>query len=322
MMEEYPGCLNVMGSVLLYTPCARRLAPMPLLLCLALLTALAGCASGGDVSRTFPRTITPLPGPSSVSPYPSAQPVNPAMLITDSTDHQKVGQPYVVGGRTYVPQRDDSYDRVGIASWYGPTFHGRATANGETFNEGAMTAAHTTLPIPSIVEVTNLENGRQVLVRVNDRGPFVDDRLIDLSRAAADQLGYRANGLARVRVRYLGPALPSAAAPEPGYLLADVGNYVATPALEDVARNGDASLPGVQGGMTIQAGAFADLTNANRLAGRISEAGDVWVQAGESNGQTIYRVYLGRWPDRSSADAARVRLTHYGIRDARIIDLN
>src|SRR5262249_11056740 len=95
------------------------------------------------------------------------------------------------------------YDRVGTASWYGANFHGRRTANGETYDMNAMTAAHTTLPMPTIVRVTNLDNGRSVIVRINDRGPFVDDRIIDLSRAGARELGFADNGLARVRVTVL-----------------------------------------------------------------------------------------------------------------------
>jgi rare lipoprotein A len=119
---------------------------------------------------------------------------------------RKVGKPYQVGGVWYVPREQPGYDARGIASWYGDAFHLKATANGETFDMNAVSAAHTTLPIPSMVEVTNLDNGRKLVVRVNDRGPFVDNRIIDLSREAARQLGYDRAGLANVRVRYLGPA--------------------------------------------------------------------------------------------------------------------
>tara|TARA_R110000868_G_scaffold232835_3_gene486469 strand:- start:283 stop:1227 length:945 start_codon:yes stop_codon:yes gene_type:complete len=286
---------------------------------------LAGCASTPDPARTFSRATTPLPAATSVEPSPAVRRVDTAALITNEDDHQKVGSAYTVGGQRFVPQRNDQYDEIGIASWYGPTFHGRPTANGEVFDQNTMTAAHTTLPIPSIVEVTNLENGRQVIVRVNDRGPFVDDRLIDLSRAAADQLGYRSNGLARVRVRYLGAAYAQAGAPDPGYQLADIGGPDTVPALEDVARDAPLALASATPpatGLTVQAGAFSDLGNANSFAGRISGAGDVWVQAGEVGGRTLYRVFLGRWADRSSADAARSRLVPYGVRDARIISLN
>jgi rare lipoprotein A len=114
-----------------------------------------------------------------------------------------VGQPYQIGGRTYVPREDFDYDRSGTASWYGEDFHGRRTANGETYDMNALTAAHTTLPMPTIVRVTNLDNGRSVVVRINDRGPFAEGRIIDMSRAGARELGFERNGLARVRVAVL-----------------------------------------------------------------------------------------------------------------------
>ncbi|HEY0649598.1 septal ring lytic transglycosylase RlpA family protein [Phenylobacterium sp.] len=119
---------------------------------------------------------------------------------------RKVGQPYQVGGVWYVPKDEPDYDRRGVASWYGDAFHLKATANGEMFDMNAVSAAHTTLPLPSMVEVTNLDNGKKLVVRVNDRGPFVDNRIIDLSREAAIQLGFHRQGLANVRVRYVGPA--------------------------------------------------------------------------------------------------------------------
>ena len=118
----------------------------------------------------------------------------------------KVGKPYQVNGVWYVPREQPHYNAVGIASWYGDAFQMRSTASGEIFDMNAVSGAHTTLPLPSIVEVTNLDNGRRLRVRVNDRGPFVGDRIIDLSREAARELGYERQGLARVRVRYVGPA--------------------------------------------------------------------------------------------------------------------
>lgn len=120
--------------------------------------------------------------------------------------HYKVGAPYQVAGRWYTPKVDKSYDEIGIASWYGDAFHGKLTANGEIFDKTRLSAAHKTLPMPILVEVENLENGRRAILRLNDRGPFVDDRLIDLSHAAADKLGFTQKGLARVRVRYVGEA--------------------------------------------------------------------------------------------------------------------
>ena len=115
----------------------------------------------------------------------------------------KLGQPYQIQGRWYYPEFDPEYDRVGLASWYGEPFHGRATANGERFDRGTVTAAHPTLPLPSLVRVVNLANHRELLVRVNDRGPFVGERLIDLSQEAARQLGFERQGLAQVRVQFV-----------------------------------------------------------------------------------------------------------------------
>jgi rare lipoprotein A len=264
-------------------------------------------------------------------------------LIASSSDHQKIGNAYNVGGRRYVPQRDDNYDRTGIASWYGPNFHGRPTANGEVFDQSLMTAAHTTLPIPSIAEVTNLENGRTIIVRVNDRGPFVDDRLIDLSRAAATELGYQARGLARVRVRYLGPAQAHGAAParqqyaqtdtaaQPTPIVATVPTTIpavapipaAHPPQAEVFEQQPYVAPVTEpAALTLQVGAFSERANAQRFANRLEGAGDVWVQDGQSAGRNIFRVYVGRWPDRTSANQARTLLENWGVYDARIIALN
>jgi rare lipoprotein A len=118
----------------------------------------------------------------------------------------KVGKPYQVRGQWYYPAEQPDYDETGIASWYGDAFNGKPTANGEIFDMHGLSAAHKTLPLPSLVEVTNLDNGRSMQLRVNDRGPFVDDRIIDLSRGAAEELGVLRPGLARVRVRYVGRA--------------------------------------------------------------------------------------------------------------------
>ena len=115
----------------------------------------------------------------------------------------KLGKPYKVNGVWYFPKEDAKYDEIGVASWYGPGFHQKITANGEYFDMDLVTAAHKTLPLPSVVRVTNLENGRSLLVRVNDRGPFVNDRIIDLSRKAADLLGFIAKGTAKVRVELM-----------------------------------------------------------------------------------------------------------------------
>lgn len=115
----------------------------------------------------------------------------------------KLGKPYNVAGKRYVPSYQPNYDEVGMASWYGPGFHGRYTANGERFDQSDMTAAHATLPMPSMVRVTNLRNGKSTIVRINDRGPFVGNRIIDLSEGAAKKIGLKQAGVGQVRVQYL-----------------------------------------------------------------------------------------------------------------------
>ena len=122
---------------------------------------------------------------------------------TVSQGNLKVGSPYKVKGKWYKPQEDYSYTETGIASWYGPGFHGKKTANGEIFDMNELTAAHKTLQLPSLVRVTNLENGRSVVVRVNDRGPFKRGRIIDMSKRGAELLGFKSKGVAKVRVQVL-----------------------------------------------------------------------------------------------------------------------
>lgn len=139
---------------------------------------------------------------------PAASGAAASVRVNAVKPHYKVGAPYVVNGVTYHPREDFSYRRVGIASYYGGErrgvdFHGRPTANGEIYDMYGLTAAHPTLPLPSVVSVTNLENGRSLKLRVNDRGPFHDGRLIDVSRKAALELGFEDKGVARVRVEVL-----------------------------------------------------------------------------------------------------------------------
>jgi rare lipoprotein A (peptidoglycan hydrolase) len=118
----------------------------------------------------------------------------------------KIGAPYTVGGKLYTPKHERNYSKVGLASWYGPDFHGHVTANGEVYNMHGLSAAHQTLPLPCYARVTNVKNGRSVIVRVNDRGPFKPNRIVDLSSRAADLLGFHKSGVAPVRVEYVGLA--------------------------------------------------------------------------------------------------------------------
>jgi rare lipoprotein A len=172
-----------------------RLACRPSVVSCVALAAAAGVAGACSGARNEARYGTGSP-----------RVVDGSKPIPKGGGIYKLGAPYQIDGRWYVPQADPAYDRTGFASFYAEDFHGRRTSNGEIFDMWALTAAHPTLPLPSLAYVTNLENGRTLLVRLNDRGPYVNHRLIDLSRASARYLGVEGPGLARVRVRYAGLA--------------------------------------------------------------------------------------------------------------------
>lgn len=163
----------------------------------ALCLLVANCAS----SNKFSSRVDPKYG---VSSSPRVVDFNEAVPKGGGT--YRVGKPYVVAGRTYVPEENPNYRAEGLASWYGDAFHGRLTANGEVFDMTSLTAAHPTMPLPSYARVTNMANGKSVIVRVNDRGPFHGNRIIDVSNTAARLLEFRENGIGRVRVEYVGRA--------------------------------------------------------------------------------------------------------------------
>ena len=141
-----------------------------------------------------------LSGCETASPEVTDPPQKQASAIKSQGGVYKVGNPYKILGRWYYPKEDYSYSEVGIASWYGPDFHAKRTANGEKYNMHSLTAAHRTLPLPSIVKITNLENGRSLVVRVNDRGPYARNRIVDVSKKVAQLLGFLEKGTAKVRV--------------------------------------------------------------------------------------------------------------------------
>jgi rare lipoprotein A len=158
---------------------------------------LANCAS----SDKFASRVDPRYGVSS-----SPRVVALGDPVPKGGGTYRVGKPYTVADRVYVPEEDPNYREEGMASWYGDDFHGRLTANGEVFDMNSLTAAHPTLPIPSYARVTNLRNGKSLIVRVNDRGPYHGNRLIDVSNKAAELLEFKSNGVARVRVEYVARA--------------------------------------------------------------------------------------------------------------------
>ncbi len=157
---------------------------------------LANCASSGKFSRVDPKY--------GVSSSPRV--VGMGEPVPKGGGTYRVGKPYTVAGRTYVPEENLNYRAEGLASWYGDDFHGRLTANGEVFDMASLTAAHPTLPIPSYARVTNLGNGKSLIVRVNDRGPYHGNRLIDVSNKAAELLEFKGRGIANVRVEYVARA--------------------------------------------------------------------------------------------------------------------
>ncbi len=262
----------------------------------------------------------------------------------------KLGRPYTINGRTYVPEYDPHYDRVGIASWYGEAFHGKPTANGEIFDKDRISAAHPTLPLPSRVRVTNLENGRSIELRVNDRGPFVGDRLIDLSQAAARELGFEEQGLARVRVQFLGLDVAQGTPPEPTVRLArsdgtsasqpaaaersqPQARGAAPPVRDTPALVGPRLAPGVQlaslsaparsicayGPHWIQLGAF---TEEARWKAALRTAALLDRPHGEPvliNGRAALRVRAGPVPDRSEALALAERARRLGFPEASVV---
>ncbi len=206
-------------------------------------------------------------------------------------------RPYKINNRTYYPIPSAyGFDQSGIASWYGGYFHGRRTSNGEVYNMHAMTAAHKTLPMNTVLLVRNLENNREIVVRVNDRGPFVQGRIIDLSYAAAQELDIVGNGTARVRIA----------------------------ALSDAQRNESQWMDLAQqlysGDFFVQIGAFSNTTNAERLQNRFLQAGhQTIIQKYEENQNTYYRVHVYVGKSLQGAEQARTILEKRGYKNAFVV---
>ena len=230
-------------------------------------------------------------------------------------------RPYQVNGVWYTPQANADYDEQGIASWYGAQFHNHQTADGEIFDMDAPSGAHKTLPLPSIVEVTNLDNGRKLRVRINDRGPFVGGRIIDLSREGAKQLGFYDKGVARVRVRYIGPASLERPGDGVRYARADPPPP-ARPQPPPVHDDPPAPIQvtGPPHGWSIQAGAYSDRGNAERAAERLADEGAATIEPLQRNGATLYRVLIRG--DGDDAEDLRQRISDAGFPGAKVIGAN
>lgn len=173
--------------------------------------ALAGCVGGNSsLEKALPKSSKHVNNKTKFSAKAYGVAASPRMTVSRNVrkggGRRQIGKPYKIRGRWYTPREEPGYDKVGNASWYGPNFHGRLTANGEIYDQYALSAAHPTFPLPSYARVTNIANGRSVIVRVNDRGPYHAGRVIDLSARASELLDYQKKGVAKVRVRYIGQA--------------------------------------------------------------------------------------------------------------------
>ncbi len=234
-----------------------------------------------------------------------------------SVGYYKIGTPYKIHGKWYKPQETFSFTQTGTASWYGPNFHGKKTANGETFDMYEMTAAHRTLQMPSIARVTNLENGRSVVVRINDRGPYSKGRVLDLSKKAAQELGFIGNGTTQVKIQVLGPESRQVAA------LAKQGIATTKTELAYNNRMPQISAPPIPSAkplaapvqqalagnkIYVQAGAFGDVNSAQRLAGTLQNYAPTKI----SEQNSLYKVRLGPFADKAHAQTVLAQMTQSG----------
>lgn len=249
----------------------------------------------------------------------------------------KVGNTYTALGQTYTPREDYHYSETGMASWYGSDFHNKRTANGETYDMRAITAAHRTLPLPSIVRVTNLENGRSIIARVNDRGPYVKNRIIDLSEKGAELLGYKMQGTARVKVEIMekeSRAIKEAmlATNNKSSITNAKNNYgvtskpvttvastVASPAPTAVAQTA-LNTPVETGIFFVQVGAFTDLDKAKQMANNMQRFGNVSIHEAYLSKDGVYRVRLGAYHTRDEALQILDRVLDYGHADVTIVE--
>ena len=263
----------------------------------------------------------------------------------------KVGKPYQIAGAWYYPQEDFQYAETGIASWYGPGFDGNHTANGEIYDQNRLTAAHRTLPMPSVVRVTNLENGRSIKVRVNDRGPFAKNRIIDVSRKAARLLGFERKGTAKVRVevlaaesrhaaavaqqREVGRNAPSAVPIQSVATqeLAPLGSVTDAPppapreSTQTASRTFGAGrveesvlqMPVAKSEIFVQVGAFSQVHNAVRLKARLTGLSPVKIVETSNRGTPLFKVRLGPLKSVEDADRLVTRLEASGLHDTSVV---
>jgi rare lipoprotein A len=273
-------------------------------LAISAILSASGCFMVRRPAANEPEPVTaPPPAPPSPLPLPATSDLTPP--AEPKSRHGNPPYYDVFGKRYYVLSSSVAYVERGVASWYGPGFHRVKTSNGELYDMYGMTAAHKTLPLPANVSVTNLQNGRSVVVRVNDRGPFVGNRIIDLSYAAAAKLDMLHNGTAMVEVRSLdsGPA-----------------ELATAPATTTTSTPAPAAITAGKPVLFVQAGAFADPANAQRLAERLrgGSYGRIFVRDDVIAGRRMYRVRIGPVADVASFDRIYAALERDGVRDAHL----
>lgn len=262
-----------------------------------------------------------------VPPAPMPEASDNQVPVGDQGGHQKVGNPYRIAGKWYYPKDEPNYDEVGLASWYGPQFHGKLTANGETFNMNALTAAHKTLALPSFAKVTNLDNGRSIIVRINDRGPYVGTRIIDVSRRAAQMLGFADKGVTRVRVQavdqYGRLNKKSSRANKRREEDDDEGDDDEEEDEEYDDDSDDKQTMEIQSGDIthyVQLGAYGDPVNAERIFNK-ADALDLNPKSQKIiiGGRPVYRIRLGPYRTREIADRVMRKIVDYGFFEAKVL---
>lgn len=253
--------------------------------------------------------------------------------ISGKNGTYKVGKPYKIMGKWYYPEEDYNYSEVGMASWYGEDFHAKYTANGEIYDMNTLTAAHRTLPLPSIVRVTNLENGRSLVLRVNDRGPFAKNRIIDISKRGAQLLGYKEKGVTKVRVEILAEESRRLKAALTGESYEPIKTVSSAPikpmqtykqkdplelyGAESVAQNGRTSSAG--GSYYIQAGSFTSRSSADRLQAQLKQFGSATISPADIDGNRFYRVRIGPYNYQTEADVTLAKIKNFGVYNAKIV---
>jgi rare lipoprotein A len=261
----------------------------------------------------------------------NASPYSQAAAIKGQGGLYKVGKPYKIRGTTYYPREDYNYSEVGIASWYGKDFHNKKTANGEKYDMNTLTAAHRTLPLPSIVRVTNLENGRSLVLRVNDRGPYAKNRIIDISKRGAQLLGYQMQGTAKVKVEIMAKESKDLKAALLGQKVEDV-KVAAQPVIQVPSAGQNKTLTlynankadrittshGADNRYFVQAGSFSQRSSAVGLKNKLSKYGNANVAQAYVNGKSFYRVRIGPFSFKEEAEVTLAKVKNSGISNASI----